>query len=140
MRFTSPPDPHFYHAQVWEIVSQIPAGRVATYGQIASFIPPPAHMDAKDYSAWGARWVGGAMAACPPGVPWQRVINAQGKISLRPGGGSERQKALLEAEGVMFDERERVNLRKYGWSGPSQEWLRQHNLVSPEGEAGGKLL
>jgi len=140
MRYTSPPDPHLYNAQVWEIVRQIPEGKVATYGQIAAFIPPPGHMDPKDYAAWGARWVGGAMAACPPEVPWQRVINAQGKISLRPGGGHLRQKQLLEDEGVRFDERERVDLRKYTWSGPSVEWLRQHHLVVPEGEAGGRLL
>ncbi|MDO9349360.1 MAG: MGMT family protein [Anaerolineales bacterium] len=70
---------------VWDIVRQIPAGKVATYGQIAALIPPPGGMPLPDYLAFEARWVGGAMAACPPDVPWQRVINAQGKISLRPG-------------------------------------------------------
>jgi methylated-DNA-protein-cysteine methyltransferase-like protein len=140
MGFSSPPEPHVYNALVWEIVRQIPAGKVATYGQIAAFIPPPGRLDPKDYAAWGARWVGGAMAACPPEVPWQRVINAQGKISLRPGGGQQRQRELLEAEGVLFDERERVDLRKYGWAGPVLEWLHQHHLVAPEGEAQGRLL
>src|SRR3972149_4092650 len=100
MKFTSPPDRQVYYALVWEIVRQIPSGKVSSYGQIAALIPPPEGMSAKDYSAWGARWVGGAMAACPEGVPWQRVINAQGKISLRPGGYEQRK--VLEAEGGVF--------------------------------------
>lgn len=114
--FTSPPNPAAFNAAVWELVRQIPEGKVATYGQIAALIPPPEGMTPKDYQAFGARWVGGAMAACPEGVPWQRVINAQGKISLRRG--AERQRELLEAEGVEFDQRERVDLARYAWSGP----------------------
>ena len=114
--FTSPPNLHDFYAQVWDVARQIPPGKVATYGQIAAIIPPPGGMDAKAYLAFGARWVGGAMAACPPDVPWQRVINAQGKISLRPG--AEEQRQLLEAEGVEFDERGRVDLKKYKWEGP----------------------
>jgi methylated-DNA-protein-cysteine methyltransferase-like protein len=98
---------------VWDIVRQIPNGQVSTYGQIAALIPPPQGVSEKDYQAWGARWVGGAMAACPDGVPWQRVINAQGKISLRPGGGHERQRQLLEAEGVLFDAREKIDLSRF---------------------------
>ena len=58
------------------------------------------------------------MAACPEGVPWQRVINSQGKISLRRGTGPQIQRELLEAEGIEFDERERVDLKRYGWAGP----------------------
>ena len=58
------------------------------------------------------------MAACPDGVPWQRVINAQGKISLR-GGSETRQRELLEAEGVVFDSQDRVDLKRFGWSGPA---------------------
>ena len=99
--YTSPPDRMVYHTRVWEIVRQIPPGKVATYGQIAAMISPPGGMADHDYASWGARWVGGAMAACPQDVPWQRVINSQGKISLRRG--SQEQRALLESEGVMFD-------------------------------------
>lgn len=122
MKFTSPPDPKLYNAQVWEIVQKIPLGKVATYGQIASLVAAPAGMAHQDYKAWGARWVGGAMAACPPGVPWQRVINAQGKISLPARSGGLRQRELLESEGIIFDERDRINLKKYSWEGPvSQE-------------------
>jgi methylated-DNA-protein-cysteine methyltransferase-like protein len=75
-------------------------------------------MSEQDYRAFGARWVGGAMAACPEGVPWQRVINAQGKISLR-GGSETRQRELLESEGVIFDSRDRVDLQRFGWTGPA---------------------
>jgi methylated-DNA-protein-cysteine methyltransferase-like protein len=117
-RYTYPPDPLIFKAQVWELVQQIPAGKVATYGQIASLISPPEGMAPKDYRAFGARWVGGAMAGCPENVPWQRVINAQGKISPRRGGGHIRQRELLEVEGVIFDERDRVDLIQFGWSGP----------------------
>jgi methylated-DNA-protein-cysteine methyltransferase related protein len=116
--FVSPPDPAAFNAAVWEIVRQIPTGKVATYGQIAALVPPPQGISLQDYRGFGARWVGGAMAACPEGIPWQRVINSQGKISLRKGGGPEIQQQLLEDEGVEFDDRQRVDLTRYGWSGP----------------------
>lgn len=120
-RFTSPPDPRAYNAAVWAIVRQIPEGMVSTYGRIAALVPLPVGMDPKDYAAFGPRWVGGAMAACPEGIPWQRVVNAQGKISLRPGQGSNKQRELLEAEGVEFDARDRIDLKLYGWDGPSKD-------------------
>jgi methylated-DNA-protein-cysteine methyltransferase-like protein len=115
--FSSPPNPMAFNLQVWEIVRMIPPGKVATYGQIATWVGSPKGINLKDYTAFGARWVGGAMAACPTDVPWQRVINAQGKISLRQGSGKMEQRLLLESEGVKFDERERVNLKIYGWEG-----------------------
>jgi methylated-DNA-protein-cysteine methyltransferase-like protein len=59
--------------------------------------------------------VGGAMANAPDDVPWQRVINSQGKISLRPGLGPAVQRNLLEQEGVVFDAKDRVDLKTYGW-------------------------
>jgi methylated-DNA-protein-cysteine methyltransferase-like protein len=114
--FVSPPNPAAFNAQVWELVRQIPYGHVATYGQIANLMPVPEGMTLKDYQAFGARWVGGAMAVCPEGVPWQRVINAQGKISVRKG--AERQRELLEEEGVEFDSRDKIDIKRYGWKGP----------------------
>ena len=120
-RFTSPPDPRAYNAAVWGIVRQIPPGMVCTYGRVAALVPLPVGMDPKDYAAFGPRWVGGAMAASPEGMPWQRVVNAQGKISLRPGQGSNKQRELLEAEGVEFDSRDRIDLDVYGWEGPSKD-------------------
>lgn len=118
--FTSPPDPVVFRARVWQQVQQIPAGKVATYGQIAALVGPPPGMTQEDYKAQGPRWVGGAMAASPDGIPWQRVINAQGKISLR-GGSENHQRELLEAEGVVFDDRGRVDLKRYGWVPDSQD-------------------
>jgi methylated-DNA-protein-cysteine methyltransferase-like protein len=110
-----------YYVEVWEMVRQIPVGCVATYGQIASLIYPPEGITPQAYKAFGPRWVGGAMAACPDDVPWQRVINSQGKISLRRGEGQTLQKELLEAEGIIFDERERVDLSRFRWSGPEEK-------------------
>ena len=81
---SSPPDPTAFNALVWEIVQQIPPGYVSAYGQIASMIPPPSGVDPLQYARLGAIWVGYAMHAVPEGsaVPWHRVINSQGQISL----------------------------------------------------------
>lgn len=98
--------PSSYEA-IYAVVRQIPRGRVATYGQIAYFL-----------DRCTARRVGYAMAALPAGsdVPWQRVINGQGRCSRRScGDGHEEQRALLEREGVVFDARGRVDLQRYGW-------------------------
>ncbi|HEX2993591.1 MAG TPA: MGMT family protein [Anaerolineales bacterium] len=117
MRFSSPPNQQAYYEQVWQLVRQIPQGKVASYGQIALLIPPPAGVEFDSYKAFSPRWVGGAMAACPDDVPWQRVINSQGKISARPG--AERQRELLEEEGVEFT-KDKVDMKKYGWKGPNE--------------------
>jgi len=119
MRFSSPPNQQAYYEQVWQLVRQIPPGKVATYGQIALMIPPPMGVDFDGYKAFSPRWVGGAMAACPDDVPWQRVINSQGKISER-AGGAEKQRILLEEEGIVFV-KDKVDLKKYGWSGLNEE-------------------
>ncbi|MBK7455240.1 MAG: MGMT family protein [Anaerolineales bacterium] len=117
--FASPPNLQAYYEQVWNIVRQIPFGKVAAYGQIAKMLPPPAGVEIEAYAAFAPRWVGGAMAACPADVPWQRVINSQGKISEREG--AERQRQLLESEGIIFDAKGRVDLKKYGWSGRNED-------------------
>jgi methylated-DNA-protein-cysteine methyltransferase related protein len=114
MPFTSPPNPQEYNERVWQLVRQVPRGKVATYGQIALMLAPPAGVDFDSYRAMSPRWVGSAMAACPDDVPWQRVINSQGKISERPGAQKQRQ--LLEEEGIVFV-KDRVDLKKYGWGG-----------------------
>jgi methylated-DNA-protein-cysteine methyltransferase-like protein len=119
MRFTTPPNQSVFQSQVWDLVRHIPRGRVATYGQIALMLPPPAGVEPEAYRAFGPRWVGGAMAACPDDVPWQRVINSKGEISPRPG--AEKQHELLEEEGVVFNEKNRVDLKKYGWTGSDEE-------------------
>ena len=117
--FASPPNPQTYNEQVWSIVRQIPIGKVAAYGQIAKMIPPPNGVELETYAAFAPRWVGGAMAACPDDVPWQRVINSQGKISER--AGAEKQRQLLEEEGIIFDAKDRIDLKKYGWSGTNED-------------------
>lgn len=109
----SPTQRTAFFKAVWNLVRQIPAGKVGTYGQIAARIPAPPGISDEDFKALRARWVGQAMAECPGNVPWQRVINSEGKISGRPGADLQRQ--LLEAEGVTFDARQRVNLEIFGW-------------------------
>jgi methylated-DNA-protein-cysteine methyltransferase-like protein len=117
--FSSPPNQQAYYEEVWMIVRKIPFGKVASYGQIAKMIPPPNGVDIEAYKAFAPRWVGGAMANCPDDVPWQRVINSKGEISERPG--AEKQRQLLEQEGVEFDAKNRVDLKKYGWSGSNDD-------------------
>ena len=116
--FSSPPDPIAFNMRVWELVRQVPPGMVATYGQIAALLPPPMGISPEDYRAFAPRWVGGAMAACPDNVPWQRIVNSEGKISARRRGGETEQRQLLEDEGVVFDDRGRINLKRFQWPGP----------------------
>ena len=118
--FTSPPNMQQFQSLVWDLVRRIPRGRVATYGQIALMLPPPPGVDVEAYRAFGPRWVGGAMANCPDDVPWQRVINSKGEISPRPGAGRQRE-LLEEEEGVVFNEKDRVDLKKFGWTGSDEE-------------------
>jgi methylated-DNA-protein-cysteine methyltransferase-like protein len=117
MHYTSPPDQQAYYEQVWNLVRQVPRGKVVTYGQIAQTLSPPEGVDLQEYKTFSSRWVGSAMAACPDDVPWQRVINSQGKISERPG--AKRQQQLLEAEGILFV-KDKVDLKAYQWHGPDQ--------------------
>ncbi|MDX2479956.1 MAG: MGMT family protein [Desulfuromusa sp.] len=95
------------YQSIYNQVRQIPPGYVTTYGQIARI------------TCCTARTVGFAMAALPDGsdVPWQRVINSQGKISPRNNGeGNILQRDLLEAEGLHFDHKAEIDLNKYGWN------------------------
>ncbi len=114
MRFTSPPNLQEFYERVWALVRQVPRGKVATYGQIALMLPPPPGVAFESYRSLGPRWVGSAMAACPDDVPWQRVINSQGKISERPG--AQKQRKLLEEEGIVFV-KDKIDLKEYGWGG-----------------------
>jgi len=127
MPFSSPPNPQEYAEQVFAIVVTIPPGKVMTYGQIALLIPPPPSIAPEAYVKLSPRWVGSVMAHAPDSVPWQRVINSQGKISERPGLGPLAQRQLLEREGVVFDDRGRIHLAKYQWN-PSQEAGEQPSL------------
>ncbi|MCC7363967.1 MAG: methylated-DNA--[protein]-cysteine S-methyltransferase [Dehalococcoidia bacterium] len=99
--------PTFYD-RVYELVRQVPAGRVITYGHVALLLGAPA----------AARAVGYALHNLPAAsdVPWWRVINVRGAISLK-GRGSEAdlQRILLEREGVPFDESGRCDLATFRW-------------------------
>jgi methylated-DNA-protein-cysteine methyltransferase-like protein len=125
-----PPDRESYFAQVYEIVRVIPQGKVMTYGGIGVLIPPPEGVDGIKYKHLRARWVGSAMAACETDVPWHRVINAQGRVSQRPGHGPIVQRQLLEEEGVVFDANGRIDLKIYCWE-PTSDWLISKNLLPP---------
>jgi methylated-DNA-protein-cysteine methyltransferase-like protein len=96
-----------YYDLVYEIVAQIPAGRVASYGQIARLQPVPR----------GARGVGWALAQLSEQqarlIPWWRVVSAQGRI-IHPFAG-ELQQSLLIEEGIEFDENDRIDLQRFGW-------------------------
>src|SRR5262245_13164496 len=94
------------HASIHAVIRRIPRGRGAAYGQIAKLVRP----------ACGPRQVGYALAALPDHstVPWHRVINASGKISLR-GPSAITQRLRLLAEGVEVSEGGRVAMRTFGW-------------------------
>ena len=106
------PDPtNPTYQRIWATVDCIPRGRVATYGQVAREAGLPGR----------ARQVGYALRHLPPGteLPWHRVVNARGEISVRSatGGVSREQRGRLAREGVLLDERGRVDLGRYGWGG-----------------------
>ncbi|MCL4254552.1 MAG: MGMT family protein [Anaerolineae bacterium] len=129
-----PPNVSEYYKMVWEIVKQIPRGIVATYGQIATMIPVPDGVEPPVYDKLSPQWVGSAMHATPEngGIPWQRVINSMGKISF-PEGSKQAllQRELLEAEGVIFDEKNKVDFNEVGWDGPDDDWLNEHGFYAP---------
>ena len=102
-----PIEPFNPQERIWQIVYQIPAGRVASYGQIAALAGLPRR----------ARQVGNVLRNLPKPttLPWHRVCNSQGRLSLPEGSASYReQKDRLESEGIVFD-RGRIALARYGW-------------------------
>ena len=121
-----------FRQQVYQIAALIPPGRVATYGQIAEMIPTSAGMDPHDYARVRAQWVGRAMHHAPEGVPWQRVINSQGRISLPAGSrGAMIQRERLQAEGILFNRSGRIDLGRFGWEGPPPPWAQEHGFLPP---------
>lgn len=98
------------YSRIYSVVRMIPSGKAATYGQISRIA-----------GRCSARNVGYAMSSVPFGsdIPWHRVINSRGMVSIRSGGGEgSAQRQLLEGEGILFNEKDRVNLDIYGWEGP----------------------
>ena len=88
---------------VYDIVARIPAGKVISYGKIAALLGNPR----------AARTVGWAMSTCPDGLPWQRVVKADGTVTDEQWGDLHR--SLLEAEGVGFLPNGRVDMEKHAW-------------------------
>lgn len=132
-----PPDQKAYFETVWTIVRQIPRGVVSTYGQLASMIPPPVGVAEADYERYGAVWAGKAMNAVSAhddgSIPWQRVVNSQGGISLPADSlAAAEQRSRLEQEGVVFSASGKINLHTFGWDGPPTDWLRENRLLTPK--------
>ncbi len=98
------------YERIYAIVRQVPPGRVVTYGQIVNIV-----------GGCSARLVGYAMAGLRsgehPDVPWQRVVNRQGTISIHDPFGKNIQRQLLEEEGVHFDRNDRIDFKEFGWLG-----------------------
>ena len=104
-----------FHQRVYAMVRRVPFGRVTTYGDVATELGSPRV----------ARHVGWALSALmdsPTDVPWHRVINAKGRISFKGQTyRAERQRQLLEHEGIRFDANGRIDLKTYRWFWPSCE-------------------
>jgi methylated-DNA-protein-cysteine methyltransferase related protein len=102
---------------VKKLIRQVPRGRVATYGQLAALSGNPR----------ASRAVVWLLHSCSgrDKLPWHRVINGRGTISLEPGNGYEEQRALLESEGVEFGWQDRIDLKKYLWPGPAARRSRK---------------
>ena len=100
-------EPDINH-RIWQVIALIPSGKVATYGEVARQAGMPG----------AARRVGMALRGLPAEtrIPWHRVINAQGRISLPEGSASRyTQRERLEAEGVVFRINGSIDLRRFGW-------------------------
>lgn len=102
-----------FFQQVYEVVAQVPPGKVISYGQIARLLGHPR----------GARQVGRAMRCCPDELPWQRVVMADGSIA--GGQAPEIRKNLLDAEGVTFLPDGRVDMKANAWLGAPVTGLKQ---------------
>jgi methylated-DNA-protein-cysteine methyltransferase-like protein len=94
-----------FYIQVYGIVEQIPYGKVISYGEIAKVLGRPR----------SAREVGRAMRYCPDGLPWQRVVMADGSIT--GGSFADMRRAILEDEGVLFLPDGRVDMSNCRWFG-----------------------
>jgi len=99
-----------FNKRVYELVAQIPQGKVMTYGQIAAICG----------AAWAAWEVGQIAHTGPVDLPWQRVVNKQGGLAAGwPGGGRAAHKALLEADGVEVSDDYTVDVKGLLWD-PNQ--------------------
>jgi methylated-DNA-protein-cysteine methyltransferase-like protein len=95
--------------RIKSVIKRIPRGKVATYGQVAVMAG----------NQHAARQVVRILhsSSKKDRLPWHRVINSKGKISLEPGSGYEEQKSLLLKEGVRFDKDDKIDLKRFLWDG-----------------------
>lgn len=99
-----------FQARVYRVVRRIPPGRVLSYGDVAALLGRPR----------AARGVGAALASLEDGVdiPWWRVVNRNGEISIRhPSLSGHLQRVLLEQEGVRFGAGRRIDMEAFAWDG-----------------------
>ena len=96
-----------FNELVYALVRHIPSGKVLSYGRVAQLLGMP----------HGAREVGWAMGSLHDNsVPWHRVVNAQGRVSIKGSPeGAALQRARLEAEGIKFDDRGRLDMTRHLW-------------------------
>ncbi len=100
-----------FRNRVYEIVAQIPQGKVMTYGQVA----------AAASASWAAWEVGQIAHTGPSDLPWQRVVNKNGGLARGYPGGFEGHKKALETEGVFVDQDFRVNIEEILWRPPHKD-------------------
>lgn len=120
--------------RIYRLVAQVPKGKVVTYSQVAALVGMPR----------AARAVGMALRYLPHSlsrtVPWQRVINASGGISIRGDVFRvEEQRWLLEQEGIAFDRHGKVDLKKYRWAGPGRR-KKNERVKRGGGERGKDMM
>ncbi len=109
---------YYLYTKIYTVVRQVPPGQVASYGDIAAIVG----------GGCDARTVGYALAALPDqddDLPWQRIVSKSGSISTR----GLRQRELLEAEGVAFDEQGCVVMARHHWPGPDPDWAVAHGFT-----------
>jgi len=96
-----------FSSEAIRLIKAIPRGKVATYGQIA-------YMTGLHPSVRRVVWI---LHSCSEkeDLPWHRVVNRKGEISLKPGAGYEKQKELLKQEGIIFDVKDRIDLDRFLW-------------------------
>ena len=97
-----------FKTRVYELVAQIPKGRLMSYGQLAALAG----------AAWAAWEVGQIAHTGPSDLPWQRVVNKQGGLARGYPGGFEGHKKALEAEGVSVDQDFKVDIERLLWQPP----------------------
>ena len=98
-----------FSARVKRIIKSVPRGKVATYGQVAALA---GNIRAAQQVAWILH-----SSSDKHNLPWHRIINSRGGISLKPLHGFEIQKELLRNEGVVFAENGTIDLTRYLWRG-----------------------